>query len=335
MGVVRLATLIAAATVGLNISNSAARAELCPAGANALGVSRTLNVDTTGGPRFGAQYPSEDILQPGEVVLTFDDGPMRSHTPKILEALAAHCTKATFFVVGRMALSEPELLRETAQHGHTIALHTWSHKKLTATSAAKAKEDIELGHSVVEKALSQPVTPFFRFPYLAAPHSMLDYLQTRNVAVMGIDIDSKDFQTRKPEVMVANVLTQLKAKGKGIILFHDIQPSTSRGLTTLLDELKKQGFKVVHLVSKTIVPTVPEYDQQAARLIARRDVAGSKAAKPPAPLAPDSPEAPAVADELPWLRKSEGTGPSAPPAKPNDDKPSDGTPSVDKPWWEF
>ena len=56
---------------------------------------------------------------------------------------------------------------------------------------------------------------------------MLAYLGERNIATLGIDIDSKDFTTRKPDVMMRNVLSQLQARGKGIILFHDIQASTA------------------------------------------------------------------------------------------------------------
>lgn len=302
----------------------------CQAGPNALGVARTVDIDTTGGPRFGAQYPGQDFLQPGEVVLTFDDGPSRAKSPAILEALAEHCTKATFFIVGRMALVEPELLRRMAHEGHTIGLHTWSHKKLTATSAAKAKEEIELGRSVVERSLGQPVAPLFRFPYLAAPQSMLTYLGERNIATLGIDVDSKDFTTRKADVMMNNVLSQLRAKGKGIILFHDIQASTAAGLKPLLAELKKRGFKVVHLTASKTVPTLKDYDTRAEQMIAKRHVttARGEAPKPPV-FGPDSPEAHEAIEpeELPWLReqKPEVAGPPAPPPEP----------PRKKPWWQF
>jgi peptidoglycan/xylan/chitin deacetylase (PgdA/CDA1 family) len=313
---------------------SPAHAEPCLAGTSALGVSRTVEIDTTGGPRYGAQYPGNEFLQDGEVVLTFDDGPTRSKTPTILSALAAHCTRATFFVVGRMALADPDLLQETARQGHTIALHTWSHRKLTATSAARAKDEIELGHSIVAKSLGAPVTPFFRFPYLAAPNSMLKYLGERNIANLGIDIDSKDFLTRRADVMVRNVLSQLQIKRKGIILFHDIQPSTAAGVKTLLDELKTRGFKVVHITSSTSVPTLPAYDKQAEALIARRHVASARKQQPiilgPDSTAPYSPGTGAAAtEELPWLRGAppQPAGPRPPPAT--------STPAGAKPWWKF
>jgi peptidoglycan/xylan/chitin deacetylase (PgdA/CDA1 family) len=304
-------------------------ATACEAGPQALGVSRTVDIDTTGGPRFGAQYPGNDFLQPGEVVLTFDDGPSGAKSPAILEALAEHCTKATFFIVGRMALVEPELLRRVAHEGHTIGLHTWSHKKLTMTSAAKATEEIELGHSMVEKSLGRPVAPLFRFPYLAAPPSMLTYLGKRNIATLGIDVDSKDFTTRKAEVMMNNVLRQLQAKGKGIILFHDIQASTAAGLKPLLAELKARGFKVVHITASRSVPTLKEYDARAEKMIAKRHVATAQGQKPKPPVfGPDSPAGHEAIEpeELPWLReqKPDSAGPPAPPGAP-----------AKKSWWQF
>ena len=73
----------------------------CPGNPNALGVARTVEIDTTGGPGFGFEHFKEhDFLREGEVVLTFDDGPWPKHTQAVLAALAAHCTKAIFFPIG-------------------------------------------------------------------------------------------------------------------------------------------------------------------------------------------------------------------------------------------
>lgn len=235
--------------------------------ANALGVSRVLTVDTASGPRFGSvQYHELQPLQDKEVVLTFDDGPSGAHTPAVLAALAAHCTKATFFMVGRMAAAYPKLVREVAAAGHTIGLHTWSHRNLKAISASRAAGEIELGASVVAHALGDQTAPFFRFPYLADPKSMISYLNGKGVGIFSIDIDSYDFRTRSGERMQRTVLRQLKKRGRGIILMHDIQTSTARGIRGLLDELKKGGYKVVHLVPKATYRTRPEYDAKAVAM---------------------------------------------------------------------
>src|SRR5262245_24556149 len=94
---------------------------------DALGVSRTVEIDSTGGPGFGFEhYKAYDFLVLKEVVLTFDDGPQVNTTHAILEALANQCTKATFFSIGKMAAGMPEILREVAKAGHAIGTHTWS-----------------------------------------------------------------------------------------------------------------------------------------------------------------------------------------------------------------
>ncbi|MBP0651332.1 polysaccharide deacetylase family protein, partial [Mycobacterium tuberculosis] len=84
-----------------------------------------LEVDTAGGLYLGQRYMGNKLpLEPKEVVLTFDDGPMPRNTERTLDALAAECTKATFFIVGTMAKAHPETLRKIAQAGHTIGYHS-------------------------------------------------------------------------------------------------------------------------------------------------------------------------------------------------------------------
>ena len=95
---------------------------------DALGISRTVEIDTTGGPGFGAdQFKAHDFLEPGEVVLTFDDGPWPGNTPAVLAALAAQCLKATFFPVGQHVSWHPDILRQVVARDHTIGSHSWSH----------------------------------------------------------------------------------------------------------------------------------------------------------------------------------------------------------------
>jgi peptidoglycan/xylan/chitin deacetylase (PgdA/CDA1 family) len=187
----------------------------------------------------------------------------------VLDALSAHCTRATFFMVGRMAIADPEMVREVARRGHTIGTHTWSHANLHALSPDRAQAQIELGMSAVEKALGKPVAPFFRFPYLADTKALLTHLESRGIASFSIDVDSYDYRTPNAQTVHNNVLGALLAKGKGIVLFHDIQPSTARGLKRLLDDLKARGFKIVHLVPKSDAMTVVEYDSTAAKELTR------------------------------------------------------------------
>ena len=99
----------------------------CANNPNALGVSRTIEVDTTGGPRFGSlQYGPTLGLKDKEVVLTFDDGPHRTNTMRVLDALEKHCVKATFFPIGIEAKLRSGLLLRVAAKGHRCPLHSFA-----------------------------------------------------------------------------------------------------------------------------------------------------------------------------------------------------------------
>src|SRR5215203_5488415 len=235
-----------------------------PACANpdALGVSRTVIIDTTGGPGFGfLQYKQFDFLAEKEVVLTFDDGPWPT-TPAVLKALAEECTKATFFPVGKHSTYHPEILKQVYNAGHTVGSHTWSHahldsKKLTE---AQVKEEIEKGFSAIKMAIGTAPAPFFRFPGLQHTPASVDYLGTRNIAMFSTDVDSFDFKSKDAAQIVTNVMTKLDKQGKGIILMHDLQKNTVTALPTLLRRLKAGGYKVVHMKAKVQLETLAEYD---------------------------------------------------------------------------
>jgi peptidoglycan/xylan/chitin deacetylase (PgdA/CDA1 family) len=293
----------------------------CPPGNDKLGVSRTVTVNAANGTAYGMQYKTPSLLADGEVVLTFDDGPSRGYTRPILEALSAQCTKATFFMVGQMALSDPEMVKEVARRGHTVATHTWSHANLQSLSQANAQDEIELGFSAVQQALGKPIAPFFRFPYLRDGAFTLGHLKARQIATFSIDIDSRDFETRDAPTVYERVMRGVTSKRKGIILFHDIQASTARALPRILDELRAHKFRVVHLVAKAGAETLAEYDERVRHVAERRRllIAGNplakraivqplgtlaveaKAALPPPAPAP-APRAAPVGEEH-WARK--------------------------------
>jgi hypothetical protein len=98
---------------------------------DALGISRVVVADTTGGPGFGLDHFKQfDFLTDHEVVLTFDDGPWPTNTPAVLKALADECTTGVFFPIGKHATYHPEILRQVLAAGHTVGAHTWSHSNL-------------------------------------------------------------------------------------------------------------------------------------------------------------------------------------------------------------
>lgn len=242
----------------------AATQPTCPGNPDALGVARTVEIDTTGGPGFGFEHFKQyDFLKPGEVVLTFDDGPWEGNTPKVLAALAHHCLKATFFPIGKHATYYPDILRQVAAAGHTIGSHTWSHANLNKKGMTpdEQKQEIEMGISAVHMAVEGNTAPFFRFPALQHPPEMVTYLAERNIAIFSTDMDSFDFKMRKPDQVIKSVMEKLKKHGKGIVLMHDFQHATAEALPTLLDQLKLNGYKVVHMRAKGTLKPLPQYDE--------------------------------------------------------------------------
>jgi peptidoglycan/xylan/chitin deacetylase (PgdA/CDA1 family) len=242
-----------------------AKAASTCANPNALGLSRTVEIDTTGGPAFGTEHFKQyDFLREKEVVLTFDDGPWPDNTPMVLKALTDNCSKATFFEIGEHATWRPDLSKTLAEAGMTVGSHTWSHKDLAKNPYAKdieqAKQEIEMGVSAVHMAVAGPIAPFFRFPDLQQPPDLIAYLGTRNIATFSTDIDSFDFKIRKPEEVIKSVLTKLAKNGKGIILMHDFQHATAESMPELFAQLHAAGYKLVHMVPKQPVTTLAKYD---------------------------------------------------------------------------
>jgi peptidoglycan/xylan/chitin deacetylase (PgdA/CDA1 family) len=234
--------------------------------ANALGIARTVEIDTTGGPGFGFEhFKNHDFLREGEVVLTFDDGPWPRNTPAVLAALAAHCTKAIFFPIGKHATYEPRILKQVAAAGHAIGSHTWSHQDLSKKSVEEGKDEIEKGISAVRWAAGVPTAPYFRFPALRHPPELVTYLGQRNVAIFSTDFDSFDFKMRKPEELRKAVMAKLKKHGKGIALMHDFQSVTASAATELLNDLKAGGYRIVFMKPKGTLTTIASYDEQVLR----------------------------------------------------------------------
>ena len=256
--------------ISMSAASTAAWAQNAPAPAatpakcenpNSLGVTRVVQIDTTGAPGFGFEhFKAYDFLRAHEVVLTFDDGPWPGHTPDVLKALADQCTKALFFPIGKHAGYHPEILKRVAAEGHTIGSHTRSHKALSRLTQQEAVDEFEKGVAAVSIALgNKPTAPFFRFPALRHPPEMLKYMADRNVGIFSTDLDSFDFKTRKPEQVVANVMKKLEKSGKGIILMHDFQQATAKAAPELLKRLKEGGYKVVQITGKTPLEPKKEY----------------------------------------------------------------------------
>jgi peptidoglycan-N-acetylglucosamine deacetylase len=227
-----------------------------------LPVSRTITIDASTGPVFGAMTAlarEPSFLNPKEVVLTFDDGPMPWVTKSILDTLDRFCTKATFFSVGKMALAYPATVKDVIARGHTLGTHTYSHPfNMPRMSAEAAQDEIERGFAAVAMAAGGPIAPFFRFTGLAGSSQLVGYLKTRGIATFSVDVVSSDSYISDKKALIDRTLAEVVANKGGIILFHDIKTTTAKALPEILAGLKTRGYSVVHLASKTNAEPLPD-----------------------------------------------------------------------------
>jgi peptidoglycan/xylan/chitin deacetylase (PgdA/CDA1 family) len=248
------------------IAMSPAAAGECPGNPNAIGTHRTIVVDPSEHTLLGgAQYTETLPLNDKEVVLTFDDGPLPPYSTRVLDILARECVKATYFMVGKMVGNFPKVVRRTHEEGHTVANHSQNHSyNIHRQPIVDGWKEIEDGFESLRAALGDPskVAPFFRFPGLLRDDSVERFLAARSIMSWSVDVISDDSSRISSWEIIRRTLHRLEAKGKGIILLHDIQPATANALPQLLSELKARGYRIVHVVptgpGRVKTPTTPE-----------------------------------------------------------------------------
>lgn len=250
------ALVVALLTSASALAQQAAPRTACPGNPDALGTARVMEVDTTGGFEVGRKiYRTTLPLAPKEIVLTLDDGPFGKTTDDILATLAAHCVRATFFVVGTQAANRPEQLKRIAAAGHTVAHHSMTHPIMRDIPTESARADIERGWRTVDRILygeagDRPRVPFFRFPGFAQTRELSGWLKGMNVGIFGADFWGSDWTKITAAELVRQTVSRAEAAGGGVMLLHDIHRHTADALPTILAELKARGFTVVHIVPK-------------------------------------------------------------------------------------
>jgi peptidoglycan-N-acetylglucosamine deacetylase len=231
---------------------TAVNAAECPGNPDALGTSRTIVVDPNEHPRLGSmQYRESLPLEDHEIVLTFDDGPLPPRSTRVLEILAHECVKATYFMVGRMARNFPDMVRRIHEAGHTIGTHSQSHPlTFHKMPLARAEQEINEGIQSVTAALGDGTgpAPFFRIPGLLRAEGVERYLASQHLMVWSADFPADDWTRIGPAQVFQRALKRAETYRKGILLLHDIQPRTVEALPYLLRELKRRGFRIVHVV---------------------------------------------------------------------------------------
>lgn len=255
-----------AGIAGLAATQPALAAGDCAGNPDALGVSRTLVVDPSEHPLIGTMQYAETLpLHDREVVLTFDDGPLPKYSDSILDILAAECVKATFFVVGRMAQEYPGGVRKLRDAGHTIGTHSQSHPLgMNHMPIEAARQDIDDGIAATTAALGgEAPAPFFRIPGLRRAGAVEDYLRSKAIQTWSADFPADDWRHIAAAKVSDLALSRIEAKGKGILLLHDIQARTVAALPHILRELKANGYRIVHVVpATTTLPPTPTEPRQ-------------------------------------------------------------------------
>src|SRR5436853_2362721 len=263
----RHAAVLLSGVLMASIAAVPASAADCPGNPGALGTSRTLVVDPKEHPRIGTmQYDETLPLQDHEVVLTFDDGPLPPHSNQVLDILASQCVKATFFIIGRMARSFPDGVRRVRDAGHSIGTHTQNHPlSMNRMPVERARQEIDDGIAATKAALGDGggLAPFFRIPGLLRADAVEDYLASQGIQVWSADFPADDWHHISPTRVYETAMRRLEAKGKGILLLHDIQARTVAALPKILHELKARGYRIVHVVAATPeLPKTPTEPQQ-------------------------------------------------------------------------
>ena len=177
------------------------------------------------------------------IALTFDDGPSATLTPKLLDLLAAHQMKATFFVVGQNAADNPAILKRALREGHEIANHSWSHPNLGKMSDDAVRRELQKTDDAIFAAIGKRPT-FLRPPYGSITPRQKRWINEEfGYRIIIWDVDPLDWKKPGPSVVCSRILKETRPGS--IVLAHDIHPATLEAMPATFDQLSAKGFKSV------------------------------------------------------------------------------------------
>jgi peptidoglycan/xylan/chitin deacetylase (PgdA/CDA1 family) len=224
-----------------------------------LGAVAALGL-AAGGCAYAAMWPASQIFgrtliapaSPGEIALTFDDGPNSSWTPRLLDLLDRHNTRATFFLIGRYARAEPLLTRHIAEAGHAIGNHTWSHPNLALTGTARVREELRTTGDTLQQIIGKPVR-LFRPPFGARRPAVLRAARELGMTPVLWNVMTNDWA----EPDAAKIAARLTAKADAAfangraanIVLHDgghLDPQSNRGPSVNAARLLLESYAQRH-----------------------------------------------------------------------------------------
>lgn len=184
------------------------------------------------------------ISEKDRIALTFDDGPHPKYTPELLDVLAKHNAKATFFVVGKNAKKHPEIIRRMIEEGHSVGNHSYSHQwQWGFWSEDKVYRELRGTRELLNEIHSQSY-PLFRPPFGISNPNIAKVVKRMELAVVGWSLRTFD-TSRKPKKVQQQLLKKLK--GGDIVLMHDRLENTPQVIDIVLTHFSKSGLKFVNL----------------------------------------------------------------------------------------
>lgn len=160
---------------------------------------------------------------PSQMALTYDDGPNDPHTLHLLDVLAKHEAKATFFLIGKYVRQRPEIARAIHAAGHEIGNHTYSHPNLILVSAARLRQELADCRKALEDALGAK-TSLFRPPFGGRRPNVLRTVRTMGMQPVMWSVTAYDWNAKSPAPIVDKVARQVDSRRKPqaeIVLLHD------------------------------------------------------------------------------------------------------------------
>jgi peptidoglycan/xylan/chitin deacetylase (PgdA/CDA1 family) len=200
------------------------------------------------------------------IALTFDDGPSAKLTPKLLDLLAAHHIKVTFFLIGENAAEHPDIVAREVREGHEVGNHSWSHPNLGKMSDDGIRSQLHRTDEAIRNAAGVAPT-LLRPPYGSmSPRQKKWVNQELGYKIVLWDMDPLDWRRPGPNVVCNRIVKNTRAGS--IVLAHDIHPGTIEAMPCVLSQLEAKGFKFVTvselIAMKTPVPPKPSPSPKSA-----------------------------------------------------------------------
>jgi peptidoglycan/xylan/chitin deacetylase (PgdA/CDA1 family) len=241
-----------------------------------LAIAGAASALSAGGYAFAANWPTSQLFgrtilagdNPQEIALTYDDGPNDPYTLRLLEILARHSVRATFFLIGRFVRERPDIVRQIRAAGHLVGNHTMTHPVLLWKSPKRVREELAACNSAIEDAIGEPVR-FFRPPHGARRPDILRTARELGLAPVMWNVKGNDWTALPPEKILRRIqrkviMNRRWNKGSNILLHDGGQAyiGMDRGPTiaatrTLLDAWTQGEYRFV---------TVDWWDEQGSRI---------------------------------------------------------------------